>query len=202
MKKSLLCAAATLFASAAACAAPIQFIQTGFGAGTLDGVAFGNLAPVAFTIRATSDTANVQSCGANCVTLVNQSATIEIGTLGTFGILSATRFFSVPTAIGFSRSGVSQSDLYNLSSANNAWDMTTSIGPINLTGRLLQWDRDPQIDTTGGILLFPDLSNIQGTFQAIVDPTSVVPVPGSLLLLGSGLAGLLAIRRGRKPAMA
>jgi hypothetical protein len=196
----LLAVVGALLLSASASAAQIEYIQTGFGSGTLDGVAFGLLAPVAFTIRATGDTANVQSCGVGCLSNDNLSASIEIdfgGTVNfrTFEFQTATRFFSRNDSVGFSRGTLYGADLYNANVGSN-WDMTTAFGPVPASGQLLQWTLAP-VSTSGGTLVLQDGTS-DGVFQATVGDTSVVPVPGSLLLLGSSLAGLLVVGRRRK----
>lgn len=199
MKKNrLLAVVGALLLSASASAAQIQYIQTGFGSGALDGVAFGSLeAPVAFTIRATADTANVQSCGVGCLSNDNLSASIEIDFLGTFAFQTVTRFFSRNDSVGFSRGTLYGADLYNVNVGSN-WDMTTAFGPVPASGQLLQWTSEfGSVMTSGGPLVLQDGAS-NGVFQATVGDTSVVPVPGSLLLLGSSLAGLLVVGRRRK----
>lgn len=200
MKKYLLSLLASLLLGTSAFAAQIQYIQTGVGSGTLDGNGFGSLAPLGFTIRATGDTSTIQSCGSGCVFIDNQFASIEIATLGTFQILTPSRFFSNSGIVGFSRAGIDGTDLHNMQ-IGTGWDMTTSFGPVPATGFLSQWALLPLIGTSSGILQFNDSSG-SGTFQAIVGGTSVVPVPGSLLLLGSSFAALLVFGRRRKIAAA
>lgn len=199
MKRYLLSILASLFIGTGAFAAQIQYIQTGVGSGTFAGTAFGNRAPLAFTIRATGETANIQSCAIGCYFIDNLSASIEIATIGTFQFMSPTRYFSNGPIIGFSRAALGGVDLYNLR-VGNGWDMTTLFGPVSGDGGISQWAIST-VTTTGGVLLLDDVDSLQGTFQAIVGNTSVVPIPGSLLLLGSSLAGLLAVVRRRKSAV-
>lgn len=172
-------------------AAPITYIHTGSGSGTLNGVAFGASAPLNFTITAVGDTNNVSSCGGYCLYNDNISASIYIETLGSFDFTTATRFF-MNSIVGFSRAGSNGADLFN-GPTLVSWDMTSSIGPVSGTASLLQWGNS-NIDTTGGVLFFNDQSNIASTFSATV---AAVPEPSSyaLLLAGIGLVGFAASRK-------
>ncbi len=183
--RSLGLAALVMTASASvASATPISYTHTGFGSGTLNGVFFGAAAPVAFTINATSDTSTLQSCGGPCLFNDNLTASITIQGLGTFDFLTGTRYFENVGVVGLSRAGASGNDLFN-GPALSGWDMASSIGPIVGTGLLLQWTQNPQINTTGGILIFNDGSTAS-TFTATVGARAV-PEPASLLLVGAGL---------------
>ena len=177
-------AALFLTTAAAASAAPITYVHTGFGSGTLDGNGFGAAAPVAFTINATSDTTTIQSCGVDCFFNNNLTASITIGGLGTFDFLTPTRFFFNDNAgdvVGFSRAGGVGGDLFDGPSVpGGGWDMTTSIGPVVGIGTLLQWTNSP-VNTTGGVLVFNN-GNSTSSFTATVG----APEPATLLLLGVG----------------
>lgn len=182
---------AALLAAGSAFAVPITYVHTGSGSGTLGDHHFGDLAPVAFTINALGDTANVQSCGGGCLYNDNTSASITISGLGTFDFITPTRYFSNVGVVGFSRADSGGLDLFDGPADPVGWDMVSSKGPIAGTGTLLQWSLPP-VDTSGGVLVFMD-GNSDSTFQA-----AVVPEPSTVaLLLGALPLVALATRRGR-----
>jgi hypothetical protein len=180
----ILCLPLILITAMAASATPITYTDTGFGSGTLNGVAFGATAPVAFTIDATGDTTNVISCGAGCLSDDNTSASITIATVGTVTFTTPTRFFDNGSEVGFSRAGIFGTDLYD--GPPLAWDMVTSVGPISGSAGLFQWT-SPAVDTTGGVLIFNN-GTPAAVFTATVGSQAPVPEPATLVLLGTGLA--------------
>ena len=163
----------------------LTFEHQGSGSGTLAGQPFPTSS---FLITATGDTAARQGYSGGW-SIDHISASIQIAGLGTFGILTPTRTFSeyAGNLVGFSRAGILGDDLFNgpVDPAFGTWDMLTPIGPITGPGGVLQWSLIPQIDTTGGILIFNDGPST-ATFTAI-------PEPAALSLLGA--LGLVLRRR-------
>jgi hypothetical protein len=201
---------------------PITFTYTGSGSGALNGISFGDTAPVAFTITATGDTDHRQTFGSGLTTgffIEHESltptaptASISITGLGIFDFVTDSRTFvnnsnnASNGVIGFSRVASQSdpgSDLFNgpPNAVPGIWDMLTDIGPIKGTGRLLQWSSTfPDVVTTGGVLEFNTNESTPWTFQAIVGSVpEPVPEPGTLALLGLALAAA-AWARARSPA--
>ena len=167
----------------------LTFTHAGSGSGSLSGVTF----PVSdFVITTTADTANRQSYAGGSWWVLNSSASIWIAGLGNLSILTTTKeFVNISTqTVGFSQGIMGQGhDLFSgpTNAVFGTWDMLGPIGPISGTGRLLQWTYSPQLNTTGGVLLFND-----GTCAATY---TVTPEPATLSLLALG--GLLLARRRR-----
>ncbi len=165
-----------------ASASPIMFTHTGSGSGSLGGVPFSN---AAFVITATGDTANRVPSG-NAYIIVHDTASISIDGVGTVSFVTSTS-----TAVNH---GFQEAVFGNLGaglalitgpvhSSLASWDMLSSIGPINGSVNLLQWNFSPVI-TTGGDLLFNN-SSVAGSFQAVV-----VPAPAPLgAIVGVALLG-------------
>ena len=181
-------AAGLAVSSAAPASADMMTVtQTGVGSGTIGGSAFG---PSSFVITSILDTANRASFvgGFSNDAL---SASISISGVGDFDFLTGTRIFVNNSTLkpGLSRAGVGSLDLYNgpTNAAFAAWDLLTSIGPIMGQGDLIQWSSLPQINTTGGILLF----NTASTDTTFTAPVAAVPEPGVTTLAFLGCLGLL-----------
>jgi hypothetical protein len=179
-----------IFVAALAQAAPITFIHTGLGSGTLAGNPF---AGAEFTITSVGDTDDRQNIPGGGFFIDHLTSTIEIAGIGMLTFVTATRTFVNDNIVGFSRAGVGGADLYNgpVNAAFSAWDMLSSIGPIGGVIGLLQWDLVPE-NTSGGVLSFQSAAS-SGFFQAIVG--NQVPEPGTLALAGIALLALSIARR-------
>ena len=195
MTKSLttraLCAIAGLsLAASGSSAAMITFIHSGQGSGTIDGVDF---LRKNFTITGIGDTSSREFDGANVFSIDHTSASITIEDVGTFDFISGTRTYvnSGSESAGLSRETLDGADLFDSGAdpSLGVWDMLSSIGPLQGSGELLQWNLG-NVDTSGGVLLFESNPGVGGTFQAIV-----VPAPASLGVLAMG--GMVAARRRR-----
>jgi hypothetical protein len=174
----------------AAVAAPITYIYTGTGSGTIGGTPFTN-AP--FTVTGQSDTDYLAGSVGIFQEINHLSTSIVISGVGIYDISSPLRTFLSGGAPGLSRQNPPGGDLYNLQ-GNFSWDLGSSWGPVNSTGSLTQWT-SPAVNTNGGVLVFQDGSQIPGTFQAILgqSPTSIPTMTGWGMIIFMVLAGLGAV---------
>lgn len=163
-KRSLVTLLVVLSWTAVAAAAPITYVYTGTGSGSIGGTPFTD---AAFTITGVGETANVASCGGGCQEINHTATSVTINGIGTFQITSPLRTFLNNTP-GLSRQNPPGGDLYSLYVGNFAgWDLVSDWGPINTTGSILQW-ANPQVNTSGGVLVFADNGVTPGTFQAVL----------------------------------
>jgi hypothetical protein len=187
-----------LFWTLTAVAAPITYIYTGTGSGTVGGTPFTD---AAFTITAQADTDDLASCGGSCQEINHLSTSIVISGVGTYVFSSPLRTFLNNTP-GLSRQDPPGGDLYSLQGNFSGWDLVSNWGPVNTTGSLIQW-ASPTVNTSGGVLVFPNQSTIPGTFQAILGQASTaIPTMNEWgMIIFMALAGLVAayyLRRQRK----
>ena len=192
-KLSIACAAAFIGTFTPTAEADLmEIIFTGQGRGTLDGQVF---AVSNFTVTALGNTNDREQPHAHVWILPHQTASITINGLGTFAVLSPTHTFvnQLGPIVGFSRSP--GADL--LSGWTNPifadWELNTSVGPIGGSAGTFQWNLEPLIETTGGVLIFESQS-FNGTFSA-----TIVPAPGAFMLLAVA-GGIGGARRRRRSA--
>ncbi|HEX5222966.1 MAG TPA: hypothetical protein VFZ59_25640 [Verrucomicrobiae bacterium] len=171
-------------------AASITFTHTGVGSGSIGDVSFSEKA---FTFTAIGDTSSRVTFEPNAFgySIDHTSASINISGVGSFTLASPTRTFvnNEYSVVGLSRAGGSQLDLFNgpIHFSLASWDMLSSIGPLNGSGFLLQWDNS--IITEGGIL------NFQSNPTAVTFQAEVVPEPGCAALLLIAAAAAFRFRR-------
>jgi hypothetical protein len=184
---------------AIAAAQTISFVHSGqLGSGSIGTT---NFVRRNFTITAVGDVSTRQVF-AGGFSIDHSSAAINIDGVGNFSFTSGTRTFVNNGAqiVGFSRAGIDGLDLFNgpTGAMFGAWNMLSSIGPVNGVGRLTQWDDVPTVQTTGGQLLFNSDNAISATFQATVGPTVVVPEPSTYAMLAVAMSALGVIARRRR----
>lgn len=183
-------------------ALPITFTHSGRGTGHLDDMYFTD---AAFTITAFGDTdARVvllnYTSTCDVYLIEHTSAYITIDNLGTVSFITKTLTFANDSGIigmvGFSFAEGEIRDLFSgpIDTGFGTWEMLSSIGPISGTGHLEQWES--VVSTTSGILYFNQKYGVPATFQAVLG-SNPVPLPATIWLLGSGLIGLIGVRRFR-----
>lgn len=186
--------AGVLCAGSVAVASPVDFVYTGTGAGSLNGVAF--LAST-FTIRAHGDNSGVvlhSQGGEHTYDLVHTSASIDIAGLGTlvFTTSSLSSVSSAGRAVYFNINDFSRRSLFQSARDDvfRTWDMRSNVGPISgANGQLLQWGTISMM-TDHGRLIFADQTGISSTFTG-----AVVPAPGVAALWGCAGAAVVSRRR-------
>jgi len=183
---------------------PITFTYQGTATGSIGGTPFAN---TAFTITARGDTANrgffdpaspITTLPSRFVYfIIHDSASISLDGVGNFAFITSTSS-EVRNNTGvvvfrnnFAGFQLLQSELNLL---YTSWDMLSSIGPVAGTGTVSSSWIFSAVQTTGGRLVF-DSGQAPLTFTATVAP---VPEPGTVLLLGSGVAGIAVKLKRRK----
>jgi hypothetical protein len=195
-KQSLVTFLVVLSWTVIAAAAPITYIYTGTGSGSIGGTPFTD---AAFSITGVGETADLASCGGGCQEINHTATSVTISGIGTFQITSPLRTFLNNTP-GLSRQNPPGGDLYNLYVGDfTGWDLVSDWGPINTTGSIHQW-ASPQVNTSGGILVFTDNGTTPGTFQSVLgQEAAAIPTLSQWgMVLLACLLLCVAIRRIRR----
>jgi hypothetical protein len=185
---ALAVAAGVALAPIAATAASITYTLSGTMSGSLGGTSFSS---AAVTYTGIGDTSTVAPFGGDPTTpeVTLSSLTVAIAGVGTAHATDPMFFFNNQTVevAGFNDS--LEEDVFDFANtAFASWDDVSAIGPLDVTETFLS-----SFPTDGGTL---DITSADLTFQATTGTVSV-PEPATLALLGSGLAGLAAVRRRR-----
>ncbi len=156
----------------------VEFRHTGFGSGTLDGVPFG---PTTFTLIGHGNNDSRTSFFGG-FSVAHDHSHVMIEGLGMFDFQVPTRTFVSNTnkIVGFSRAFGPGFDLINgpTDNAFTFWDMMLPIGPISGDdGKIIQWVAG-DMQTSGGILVLQDATDVPMTFEM-----TMVPTPGVAALL-------------------
>ena len=183
--------ACCMMLAAFASATPITYTETAIASGSLGGVSFTD---ATVTLTMNGDTSDVADEGGgffqNIGTLLLDVSGVGTATFtsGSYGVFD-NETFSPPAAGGFQFSP-NASILDTFDNAFATYDLTTAIGPITGSSFI-----NPGLGfaTSAGTFILDSAGD--STFTAVTS----VPEPGSMVLLGSGLAGLAGmIRRFRK----
>ena len=188
-------AATALILSVAAHASPITLEFTGTGADLTLGSAVYN--DVNFSVEMVADTSAIDTTTPGIPTYDSLTATMTISGGPTVTIPVYVFNNQDTQAVGFGT--LVNYDLFDLADQGvglNTYGLTTAFGPIS-TSNIEALDQWTNVSTSGGNMSVSSVA--LGTFQAVT--SSSVPEPGTLGLLGLGLAALVLASR-KRPACA
>ena len=173
---------------AAAQATPINYSFTGTGSGSIASTSFSDKS-FDVSINANTDDVMVQpSLGTNGI--LNLTGTIEIDSIGLVTFSDPLFVFG---GLPFNEIGFGNDPQGNLIaiSVSVTYDLKSDFGPV--TGTNFNLNQFQNVTTNLGALTYTAMS--PATFVATLSPIASVPEPATMLLVGSGLLGLVGLKR-------
>ncbi len=181
------CLVVGLAACTSAQAAPITYIYSGTGTGTLDGATFTN---AAFTITGAADTVNIAPWPISTNPPLRNphlSTQIEIDGLGIFSITTPVHSWVSAGANGFGGLGEDLADnwLTLQEPVLVGYGLDGAIGPVVETTPTLFSGQFIGVATSGGELAFTSVGTVSFTAVPVPEPASVAFAAIGLVLLAS-----------------
>jgi len=185
-----LVASVLVLGSGLASAAPIIYTYFGTASGSLANQSFTN---ASFLITAQADTTNVLPWVNATVQNTHSSVSIALAGFGTFAITEPSHTWVANNCCMGIGANLS-SNWLTLGSGIGTYGLTTNFGPF--FDAAANTDQFVNVATSLGALTISPLAN-GATFQATLQ-AAVVPLPGALVMMLAGLAGIAAVTARRR----